>query len=52
MDRLAEAKQLFLDALALHERGALEQAKRVNQETLALAPERPSAMHGSFSQAY
>jgi len=45
MDRLAEAKQLFLDALALHERGDLEQAKRVYQETLALAPERPSVMN-------
>jgi len=45
MDRLAEAKQLFLDALALQERGDLEQAKCAYQEALALAPGRPSVMN-------
>ena len=45
MDRLEKAKQLFLEALALHEKGDLERAARLYQEALALAPERPSVMN-------
>jgi protein O-GlcNAc transferase len=45
MDTLAEAKQLFLDALALHERGELEQAEDLYLRALALAPDRPSVMN-------
>lgn len=45
MDHLAEAKQLFLDALALQEEGDLEQARRLYERALALAPERPSVMN-------
>ena len=45
MDHLAEAKQLFLEALALQEKGDLEQAERFYKEALALAPERPSVMN-------
>jgi protein O-GlcNAc transferase len=45
MDPLAEAKQLFLDALALQEKGDLEQAERLYRNALALAPERPSVIN-------
>lgn len=45
MDRLAEAKRLFLDALALQERGALEQARSAYQKALALAPGHSSVMN-------
>jgi tetratricopeptide (TPR) repeat protein len=45
MDALAEAKQLFLDALALQEKGDLEQAEVLYRKALALAPERPSVMN-------
>jgi protein O-GlcNAc transferase len=45
MDRLEQARQLFLDALALQEKGDLEQAERLYREALALAPERPSVMN-------
>jgi predicted O-linked N-acetylglucosamine transferase (SPINDLY family) len=45
VDRLAEAKRLFLDALASHERGDLAQAKRGYQGALELAPGRPSVMN-------
>lgn len=44
MDLLAEAKQLFLDALAQHEKGDLEQAEILYRKALALAPNRPSVM--------
>ena len=44
MDRLAEAKRLFLDALALQQRGDLERAKSAYQEALALAPGHPGVM--------
>jgi len=44
MDRTEEAKRLFLDALALHEQGKLEQAERLYTQSLALAPGRPSVM--------
>ena len=45
MDRLAEAKRLFLDALALQQRRDLEQAKSLYQKALALAPGHPSVMN-------
>ncbi|HET9404972.1 MAG TPA: tetratricopeptide repeat protein [Burkholderiales bacterium] len=45
MDPLASARQLFLDALALHEQGDLERAECLYKEALALAPERPSVMN-------
>lgn len=45
MDRLAKAERLFLDALALQENGALEQAKRLYEEALAIAPKRPSVIN-------
>lgn len=45
MDPLAEARQLFLDALALQEKGDLEQAEGLYKKALALAPERPSIMN-------
>lgn len=60
MDPLAEAKQLFLEALALQEKGNLEQAERLYKEALALAPDRPSVMRnlaavffqlGNFAEA-
>jgi tetratricopeptide (TPR) repeat protein len=60
MDPLAEAKQLFLDALARHEKGDLEQAEILYRKALALAPDRPSVMRnlavvffqsGKFSEA-
>ena len=44
MDLLAEAKQLFLDALALQEKGDLERAEGLYEKALALAPNRPSVM--------
>ena len=45
MDQTAEARRLFLDALALQEKGELERAASLYQEALALAPERPSVMN-------
>jgi predicted O-linked N-acetylglucosamine transferase (SPINDLY family) len=45
MDPLAEAKRLFLDALARQEKGDLEQAEILYGKALALAPERPSVMN-------
>ena len=45
MDRLAEAERLFLEALAVQEKGDLRQAKCLYQEALSLAPERPSVMN-------
>ena len=45
MDSLAEAKQLFLDALAAQEKGDLERAEVLYSKALALAPERPSVMN-------
>lgn len=44
MAGLEKAKQLFLEALALQEKGDLAQAERLYEEALALAPERPSVM--------
>lgn len=49
MDPLAEAKQLFLDALAAQEKGDLEQAEGLYRKALALAPERPSVMNNLAS---
>jgi predicted O-linked N-acetylglucosamine transferase (SPINDLY family) len=45
MDRLAEAERLFFEALALQEKGDLASARRLYQDALALAPERPSVMN-------
>src|SRR5262245_31422685 len=45
MDSLAEAKRLFLDALALQERGELEGAEGLYRRALELAPERASVMN-------
>jgi predicted O-linked N-acetylglucosamine transferase (SPINDLY family) len=45
MDRLAEAERLFFEALALQEKGDLVSARRLYQDALALAPERPSVMN-------
>lgn len=45
MDPLAEARQLFLDALALQEKGDLPQAEMLYRKALQLAPERPSIMN-------
>ena len=45
MDILAEAQRLFLDALALHEKGELEQAKATYEQALELAPGRASVMN-------
>ena len=44
MDRLEQASQLFFQAVALHEQGKLDQAERLYQEALTLAPDRPSIM--------
>jgi predicted O-linked N-acetylglucosamine transferase (SPINDLY family) len=51
MDPLAEAKQLFLDALALQETGDLERAAGFYRKALALVPERPSVMN-NLAAAY
>ena len=51
MDRLEQASQLFFQALALHEQGKLDQAERLYQEALALAPDRPSIM-SNLATAY
>jgi predicted O-linked N-acetylglucosamine transferase (SPINDLY family) len=45
MNPLAEAKRLFLEALAMQEKGDLEQAEILYGKALALAPERPSVMN-------
>ena len=45
MDSLAEAKRLFLEALALQEKGDLERAEGLYRKALTLAPERPSVMN-------
>lgn len=45
MDSLAEAKRLFMDALALQEKGDLTQAEVLYRQALLLAPERPSVMN-------
>lgn len=45
MDRLEEAKQFFLDGLALQEKGDLEQAELSYKKALDLAPGRPSVMN-------
>jgi Flp pilus assembly protein TadD len=45
MDTLAEARQLFLDALALHQKGELERARVLYERALALAPGRASVMN-------
>jgi len=45
MDHLADAKQLFLEALALQEKGDLERAEGLYRKALTLAPERPSVMN-------
>ena len=44
-DRIAQARQLFFDALALQEKGELARAASLYQEALALAPDRPSVMN-------
>jgi len=45
MDSLEEAKQCFLDGLALQEKGDLEQAELSYKKALDLAPGRPSVMN-------
>lgn len=45
MDALAEAKRLFLEALALQEKGDLARAEELYRQALTLAPERPSVMN-------
>jgi Flp pilus assembly protein TadD len=45
MDPLAQAKQLFMDALALQEKGDLPRAEALYRQALQLAPERPSIMN-------
>lgn len=45
MDHLEQARQFFLDALALHQKGDLAQAERFYTKALELAPERPSVMN-------
>ena len=45
MDSLAESKRLFLEALALQEKGDLERAEGLYKKALTLAPERPSVMN-------
>lgn len=45
MDPLAEAQRLFLDALALQEKGDLAQAEALYKKALLLAPGRPSVMN-------
>ena len=45
MDRLEEAKQFFLDGLALQEKGDLEQAELFYKKALDLTPGRPSVMN-------
>ena len=44
-DKLEEAKRLFGDALALHERGEFEPARALYERALALAPARASVMY-------
>lgn len=51
MDRLGQAGQIFFQALALHEQGRLDQAERLYQEALTLAPDRPSIM-SNLATAY
>ncbi|MGH8699965.1 MAG: tetratricopeptide repeat protein [Burkholderiales bacterium] len=45
MDLLEEARRLFLDALALHQKGELEPARALYEKALALAPGRASVMN-------
>jgi protein O-GlcNAc transferase len=45
MNRLEQARGLFLEALALQQKGDLERAERLYREALLLAPERPSVMN-------
>jgi protein O-GlcNAc transferase len=45
MDNLADAKRLFLDALALQEKGDLEQAMALYEKALERAPGRPSILN-------
>lgn len=45
MERLEEAKRVFLDALALHQKGELEPARALYERALALAPGRASVMN-------
>ncbi len=45
MDRLEDAKRLFLDAMALQEQGDLERAETLYKKALDLAPGRPSVMN-------
>jgi protein O-GlcNAc transferase len=45
MDRLEQARQLFLDALAMQEKGDFERAERLYREALVAAPGRPSVMN-------
>ena len=51
MDALVEARQLFLDGLALQEKGDLQRAAALYGKALALAPERPSVM-SNLAAAY
>jgi protein O-GlcNAc transferase len=45
MDRLEQARQLFLEALAMQEKGEFERAEHLYREALVAAPERPSVMN-------